>query len=1001
MYKKVTHLMTVLLLLLITNGAIGQTTITGVVTDKQYNEPLIGANVKVKDALIGTVTDLDGKFTLSVDQPTPFILVFSYIGYSPIEKEITGSEFNISVVLEEEGVLVNEVVISASRVEEKIMESPVTIEKMDPITIKQAATADYYDAIANLKGVQSTSGSLSLTSINTRGFGSISNTRFVQLMDGMDNAAPLLNFPTGNVVGISELDIHSVELIPGAASALYGANAFNGILLMTSKNPFDYQGLSAQVKVGMTNGNNMESPKPQNTVAARYAKSFAKDKLAFKMNVSYMRATDWIADNYTEGRQIGAITDPPVLGSEGFDGLNTYGDETQVGPVPSAFYAGLLAPAYAENADLLAALAPEGADLSLQGLTNSLSKLRTLDIRRTGLKEEDLLETERASSFKVDGALHYRPTDKLEISYSYRRGQGDGVYQGSERYALRKFNQQFHKLEITGEEFFVRAYTSMTDDGDSYNLAALGGYVNEAFIPTAPRTSGPLAGTSWLTHFLGAYGLLGLLYTDFNGENLSDENHLNATRIARQVADGNITNSEDALFVNLLRGVIGTDEVIPLPGSEAFENTVNNVREQLLPNGAGFIDNSRLYNVEFNYNFKKLFDFVDLQVGAQWRQYDLFTQGTVFLEDPDGDGVNERIHINEYGAYAQIGKKLFDERLKLQASARFDKNQNFKGQVSPRVSVVYTAGEAKMHNVRASWQTGFRNPATQDQYIFFPSSSGILIGSTEANAGVFGIHNGGAYTESSYAAAIAALRAGDQNAKDLLVVADIPYVQPEKLNAVEIGYKGIVKNKLLLDFNAYFNVYTDFMVEQTVVTKTAVTVGGITYQGADNIFAGDPNTTVSRFRPTLNATGKIKSYGTAVGLAYKLPKGFRLTGSYNYDNFFFNEEEFNEDFEPQFNLALHKWQIGLSNQNIVKGFGFDIQYRWSSETDYQSSYGNALIPQYGVMNAQVSYQIPKIKTTVKVGGQNLFRTEYQTNPGGPIIGWQYYVGFTFDQLLPQ
>jgi iron complex outermembrane receptor protein len=391
MYKKVTHLMTVLLLLLITNGAIGQTTITGVVTDKQYNEPLIGANVKVKDALIGTVTDLDGKFTLSVDQPTPFILVFSYIGYSPIEKEITGSEFNISVVLEEEGVLVNEVVISASRVEEKIMESPVTIEKMDPITIKQAATADYYDAIANLKGVQSTSGSLSLTSINTRGFGSISNTRFVQLMDGMDNAAPLLNFPTGNVVGISELDIHSVELIPGAASALYGANAFNGILLMTSKNPFDYQGLSAQVKVGMTNGNNMESPKPQNTVAARYAKSFAKDKLAFKMNVSYMRATDWIADNYTEGRKIGAITDPPILGSEGFDGLNTYGDETQVGPVPSAFYAGLLAPAYAENADLLAALAPEGADLSLQGLTNSLSKLRTLDIRRTGLKEEGFI----------------------------------------------------------------------------------------------------------------------------------------------------------------------------------------------------------------------------------------------------------------------------------------------------------------------------------------------------------------------------------------------------------------------------------------------------------------------------------------------------------------------------------------------------------------------------------------------------------------------------------
>jgi outer membrane receptor protein involved in Fe transport len=1005
MNKKITHFLTVLLLLMITHLAVGQTTVSGVITDKQFGEPLIGANIKVKNELIGTVTDIDGNFSLTVDLPTPFTLVISYIGYTPIEKEVTTTELGIAIVLEEEGVLVNEVVVSASRVEERILESPVTIEKMDPIAIKQAATADYYDAIANLKGVQSTSGSLSLTSINTRGFGSISNTRFVQLMDGMDNAAPLLNFPTGNVVGISELDIHSVELIPGAASALYGANAFNGILLMTSKNPFDYQGLSAQVKVGMTNGNNMESPKPQNTVAARYAKSFAKNKLAFKANISYMRATDWIATNYTEGRQIGAITDPPVLGSEGFDGLNTYGDETQVGPVPSAFYAGLLAPAYAENADLLAALAPEGADLSLEGLTNSLRNLRTLDIRRTGIREADLLETERASSFKVDGALHYRPNDKIEISYSYRRGQGDGVYQGSERYALRKFNQQFHKFEITGDEFFVRAYTSMTDDGDSYNLAALGGFVNEAFIPTAPRTSGPLAGTSWLTHFLGAYGLLGLLYTDFNGMNLSDADHLNATRIARQVADGNITNSGDAIFVNLLRGVIGTEESIPQPGSEAFENTVNNVRDQLLPNGAGFIDNSRLYNVEFNYNFKKLFDVVDLQVGAQWRQYDLFTQGTVFLEDPDGDGINERIHINEYGAYTQIGKKFFDERLKLQASARFDKNQNFKGQVSPRVSVVYTAGQAKMHNVRASWQTGFRNPATQDQYIFFPSSSGILIGSTESNAARFGIHNGGAYTESSYAAAQAAAAQGNPNAADLLEVANIPYVQPEKLNAAEIGYKGVVKNKLMFDFNAYFNVYTNFMVEQTVVTKTGVNVGGVYYQGADNIFANDSTVaqfrTVSRFRPTLNAPGKIKSYGTALGIAYKLPKGFRILASYNYDNFFYNKAEFNEDFEPQFNLALHKWQIGLSNQNIVKGFGFDIQYRWSSETDYQSSYANALIPAYGVLNAQVSYQIPKIKTTVKLGGQNLLRTEYQTNPGGPTIGWQYYVGFTFDQLLPQ
>ena len=1001
MNKFFTQLFLTISLLLFSQFTFAQTTVSGVLTDLDTEETLIGANVTVKGETIGTVTDIDGNFTLTVTIAPPFIIVFSYLGYSSQEMEITGDQAGILILLQEEGILVNEIVISASRVEERILESPVTIEKMDPIAIKQAATADYYDAIANLKGVQSTSGSLSITSINARGFGSISNTRFVQLMDGMDNAAPLLNFPTGNIVGISELDIHSVELIPGAASALYGANAFNGILLMKSKNPFDYQGFSAQVKVGMTNGYNMETPEPYNTLSARYARAFAKDKLAFKLNVSYLRATDWIADDYTTGRTTAGVSDPAGPGEDAFDGLNTYGDETQVF-VPSFFYAGLLAPTYAENADLLGALAPDDADLSIAGLTASLTNLPAADIRRTGIKEEDMLESTRASSFKVDGALHYRPNEKLEISYSYRRGSGDGVYQGAERYALRKFVQEFHKFEFSGDEFFVRAYTSITDDGDSYNLSALGGFANEAFIPTSPRnpTDNPgidpsLYGTSWLTHYLGAYGLMGLLYTDFNGLNISESDQISAERIARQVADGQITNSGDALLVNVLRGVIGTDEVIPAAGSDEFLATLQATRERSLPSGAGFIDNSRMYNVEFNYNFKNLFDIFGLQVGAQWRQYDLFTDGTVFLEDPDGDGVNERIHINEYGAYAQISKKIFNERLKLQASARYDKNENFKGQVSPRVSAVYTAGQKKMHNIRASWQTGFRNPATQDQYIFFPSSAGTLLGSVEANAAPFGIHNGGAYTTSSLAAAQGA---GDPS---LLVVIDIPYVEPEKLTAFEIGYKSVIARKLLIDFNTYFNIYKDFMVEQTVAVKNGVTVGGVYYQGADNVFSGDiaGGTSVAVFRPTFNAPGKIKSFGTALGLAYKLPKGFRITASYNYDDFKLDEADFDDDFTPQFNLAQHKWQAALSNQNLVKGFGFNITYRWNSMNHYESSFAITDLPAYGVLGGQVSYKIPKIKTIVKVGGQNLLRTEYQTNPGGPTIGWQYYVGFTFDQLL--
>jgi outer membrane receptor protein involved in Fe transport len=94
--------------------------------------------------------------------------------------------------------------------------------------------------------------SLSFKSINTRGFATVANTRFMQLVDGMDNSSPLLNFVLGNMIGVSEIDVQSVELLPGASSALYGANAFNGILFMNSKSPFTSPGITAYAKFGQT-----------------------------------------------------------------------------------------------------------------------------------------------------------------------------------------------------------------------------------------------------------------------------------------------------------------------------------------------------------------------------------------------------------------------------------------------------------------------------------------------------------------------------------------------------------------------------------------------------------------------------------------------------------------------------------------------------------------------------------------------------------------------------
>ena len=219
-----------------------QTTISGTVIDADTKETLVGVNIIVKGKVIGTISDLDGNFTLNVNQDPPFTLIFSMVGYSSQEIEITGGVSKLEVELAESTVLGQEVVISASRVEESEMKSPVSVEKMDIIAIREAPQASFYDALNNLKGVEMSTQSLTFKSFNTRGFNANGNVRTVQMIDGMDNQAPGLNFAVGNIVGISELDLESVELLPGASSALYGPNAINGILLMNSKKPIPVSG---------------------------------------------------------------------------------------------------------------------------------------------------------------------------------------------------------------------------------------------------------------------------------------------------------------------------------------------------------------------------------------------------------------------------------------------------------------------------------------------------------------------------------------------------------------------------------------------------------------------------------------------------------------------------------------------------------------------------------------------------------------------------------------
>ena len=399
---------------------VAQTTVSGTVTDAKTGELIPGANIKISRKAVGTNTDFDGNFVLKAADKPPFTIEVSVVGFNTAKVEITKNNQKVEVKLVENETSLDEIVVSASRTPERIMESPVTVERLDARAIKNTSAPSFYDGLENLKGVDVNTNSLTFKSVNTRGFATFANTRFMQLVDGMDNSSPALNFAIGNLLGMSELDVNTVELLPGASSALYGANAFNGIMFMKSKSPFDDQGISVSLKGGITSqeagGNNEFTD-----FNIRMAYAFS-DKLAAKATLSVLEATDWVATDYrnTTAGIRGAVLAPGDRNSvNDFNGVNVYGDvvATDLGPAIGR-------------------------------------------VSRTGYEERDLMDY-GVKSVKFGGSLNYRPfgDDRLELIWNSKAGTGTTQYLGGQKYSIQNFLLQQHKLEVKGKNFFVRGYT--------------------------------------------------------------------------------------------------------------------------------------------------------------------------------------------------------------------------------------------------------------------------------------------------------------------------------------------------------------------------------------------------------------------------------------------------------------------------------------------------------------------------------------------------------------
>jgi iron complex outermembrane recepter protein len=229
--------------------------------------------------------------------------------------------------------------------------------------------------------------------------------------------------------------------------------------------------------------------------------------------------------------------------------------------------------------------------------------------------------------------------------------------------------------------------------------------------------------------------------------------------------------------------------------------------------------------------------------------------------------------------------------------------------------------------------------------------------------------------------------------RNVLQVANLPVMQPESINSFEVGYKSVLfDNKVVVDFDAYHNLYQGFLGQVEVAVPSS---GKVESDAAvlDMLTRSKQN----RYRVFTNAKNDYSSYGSSLGLTYNFYKKFSISGNANFNKLSKNPNP--DIFLTSFNTAKWITNLSFSNREVIKNVGFNIVWKWQDRIFWESTLANGEVPAYSTIDAQVSVKLPKLKSSVKLGGTNILNHRYYQFAAGPTIGALYYVAITVDGLL--
>jgi outer membrane receptor for ferrienterochelin and colicin len=932
-----------LLLLLVFFGGLNcsysQTIIPGHLLDSKTGEDLIGASIKIINTKYGCVTDFNGKFKINTNIPLPFSIKVSYIGYNekilkientkPLILKLSSKDLQLNVV---------EVLGGLSK---KLKESPLSIEAMDINDIKQTSATNFYEGLSHMKGVDLTSASLGFRVINTRGFNSTSPVRSLQIIDGVDNASPGLNFALGNFLGASELDLMKVEIVSGASSAFYGPNAFNGVISMQTKNPFLFPGFSASVKMG---------ERFLNEYAIRYAKSFknnsGENKFAYKFNLFYMNANDWEATN--SNSVSGLDTDEKNPG--GYDAVNRYGDEN-LSPILNNGIYGL-----------------NGIpDLALVRDYPGLGRYH-----RTGYWEKDIVDYD-TENLKTNASFHYLFSNNAELVASSNFSTGTTVYQGENRFSLKDIKFFQNKIELKKDnDFFIRAYATHEDAGNSYDAVLTAFQLQNA--ATGDEDWDYLYKDYWRDNITEKIRALdpNINWTSWYDPTTqtgypADTAAINQILSQPQYVDSLfIWHQQTAEYANSAYVPFGSESFYE-PNTTRFDSLKNEIisKASVLNGGSKIIDKSALYH----FHAEKIFnsDFGKFTFGGNGRIYTPKSAGSLFSDTGSNTIVNK-----EFGGYFGIEKKILSDQLIFKTSIRVDKNQNFEFLPTPAISLIYNLDDN--NNIRVTFTSAIRNPTLLNQYMYYNVGRAKLVGNIYGYDSLVTIESLRTYTYSNFE-------------KDSLQYFDVDPIRPEKVKCFDLGYRGVINRKIYIDAGYYFNWYTDF-------------IGFVT--GADiflDPFIGNPYV-LNVFRIATNSNERITTQGFSLGINYYLNNNYTLNSNYSWNKL----NQINEDpIIPAYNTPENKFNIGVSGKDLKIPFlkigkiSFNTNYKWVQGFIFEGSpQFTGEIPSYGLLDFQLTKDIQRLNLAFKIGASNILNNEVIQVYGGPFIGRMAYISLSFD-----